>query len=296
MVVNVFVTIDHWHFMYIMFFFIPALTHCKHRWLLLKIAPFIWITLSPALMNGFLHVNIISMFTFPTNTCCSPPQHPLPHLHKCHIFNTFILHTVISLSTVTLHNPCQTFYTLSWISTALHLFKITVKHVHIVVLFFYLYFCPFVCYCLFYIFLFLTSISTIFIHFWNYCFVVFALTDHNKFIVCENLHDNKNNSDSTHIHIRRVSLYSPSGLSAQSCSEVGAGGCWARQRRVCRAHRRSYHWCNGSDLQASVCFYRWHSWNTAEQQENNTKGEKWKSIKCRTLKQICIPDGLIQKY
>lgn len=132
--------------------------------------------------------------------------------------------------------------------------------------------------------------------FLNDCFVVFALTDHNKFLVCENLHDIKNDSDSTHIHIRRVSLYSPSGLSAQSCSEVGAGGCWARQRRVCRAHRRLYHWCNGSDRQASVCFYRWHSWNTAEQQENNTKGQKWKSIKCRTLKQIHIPDGLIQKY
>lgn len=63
---------------------------------------------------------------------------------------------------------------------------------------------------------------------------------------------------------RQQPFYLPSGLSAPSCSEAGIGGCWARQRQVCRAHRRLYHWCNGSGRQASVCFYRWRSWNTAE--------------------------------
>lgn len=62
-------------------------------------------------------------------------------------------------------------------------------------------------------------------------------------------------------------LYSPSGQSAQSCSAVKAGGCWARQRWVCHAHRRLYHWCNESDRQASVCFCRWHNWNTVDEQE-----------------------------
>lgn len=101
----------------------------------------------------------------------------------------------------------------------------------------------------------------------------------------ENLHSALNTGSSTvWCHVSNPFIYLPSGLSAQSCSEEGAGGCWARQRRVCRARRRLYRWCNGSDRRASVCFYRWHSWNTAG--SSKASGQTWKRKK--SLKHINI--------